>query len=99
MSMINTTTQTHVRSTTLHMPAFVTKRMDAHHVDRIEQLMGGEHVHVWKRQGPGAVMLAGLPLCAIAGLLGGPVASLIMSPVLLGVRYVWWVAVIVARIS
>ena len=57
--MINTTTQTHVRSTTLHMPAFVTKRMDAHHVDRIEQLMGGEHVHVWKRQGPGAVMLAG----------------------------------------
>jgi len=59
MSMINTTTQTHVRSTTLHMPAFVTKRMDAHHVDRIEQLMGGEHVHVWKRQGPGAVMLAG----------------------------------------
>ena len=47
----------------------------------------------------GAVMLAGLPLCAIAGLLGGPVASLIMSPVLLGVRYVWWVAVIVARIS
>jgi CAI-1 autoinducer synthase len=33
--------------------------MDAHHIDRIEQLMGGEHVHVWKRQGPGAVMLAG----------------------------------------
>jgi CAI-1 autoinducer synthase len=33
--------------------------MDAHHVTRIEQLMGGEHVHVWKRPGPGAVMLAG----------------------------------------
>lgn len=59
MSMINATTQTNARSTTLRMPAFVTKRMDAHHVDRIEQLMGGEHVHVWKRQGPGAVMLAG----------------------------------------
>ena len=59
MSMINTTTQSIARSHTLHMPAFVTKRMDAHHVDRIEQLMGGEHVHVWKRQGPGAVMLAG----------------------------------------
>jgi len=59
MSMINTTTQVTTRSNSLHMPAFVTKRMDAHHVDRIEQLMGGEHVHVWKRQGPGAVMLAG----------------------------------------
>jgi CAI-1 autoinducer synthase len=41
------------------MPSFVTGRMDAHHVTRIEQLMGGEHVHVWKRPGPGAVMLAG----------------------------------------
>jgi len=59
MSTLNTTTQINARSTTLRMPAFVTKRMDAHHVDRIEQLMGGEHVHVWKRQGPGAVMLAG----------------------------------------
>jgi CAI-1 autoinducer synthase len=59
MSMINTTTQIAARSNPLRMPAFVTKRMDAHHVDRIEQLMGGEHVHVWKRQGPDAVMLAG----------------------------------------
>ena len=47
----------------------------------------------------GAVMLAGLPLCAVAGLVGGPIASMVMSPVLLGVRYVWWVAVIVARLS
>ena len=47
----------------------------------------------------GAVMLAGLPMCAVAGLVGGPIASMVMSPVLLGVRYVWWVAVIVARIS
>ena len=47
----------------------------------------------------GAVMLAGLPLCTFAGLVGGPIASIVMAPVLLGVRYVWWVAAIIARIS
>jgi CAI-1 autoinducer synthase len=56
--MLNTN-QIIARPATLRMPAFVTRRMDAHHVTRIEQLMGGEHVHVWKRPGPGAVMLAG----------------------------------------
>lgn len=40
----------------------------------------------------GAVMLCGLPICIVAGLLGGTVASLITLPLLLGVRYVWWVA-------
>lgn len=54
-----TKVQNNVRPAGLRMPAFVTRRMDEHHVNRIEQLMGGEHVHVWKRQGPGAVMLAG----------------------------------------
>jgi len=54
-----TTKQINARRATLHMPSFVTRRMDAHHITRIEQLMGGEHVHVWKRPGPGAVMLAG----------------------------------------
>jgi CAI-1 autoinducer synthase len=58
MTML-TTNQINARRATLHMPSFVTRRMDAHHVTRIEQLMGGEHVHVWKRPGPGAVMLAG----------------------------------------
>jgi CAI-1 autoinducer synthase len=56
---LSTTTQVHTRTAALHMPSFVTGRMDAHHVTRIEQLMGGEHVHVWKRPGPGAIMLAG----------------------------------------
>lgn len=46
----------------------------------------------------GAVMLCGLPLCIAAGLVGGPIASLLVAPLLLGVRYVWWVAVIVARL-
>ncbi|CAH0294837.1 CAI-1 autoinducer synthase [Massilia sp. Bi118] len=59
MSTVNTIQIKSRPTTGLHMPAFVTRRMDAHHVTRIEQLMGGEHVHVWKRQGPGAVMLAG----------------------------------------
>src|SRR4051812_18143991 len=51
--------QTLVAPAALRLPSFVSRRMDAHHVGRIEQLMGGEHVHVWKRPGPGAVMLAG----------------------------------------
>ncbi|MBM3729838.1 MAG: ComEC/Rec2 family competence protein [Actinobacteria bacterium] len=46
----------------------------------------------------GAVMLAGLPLCLVAGLVGQPVASLLTAPLLLGVRWVWWVAEIVARL-
>jgi CAI-1 autoinducer synthase len=54
-----TTNSINVRSATLSMPSFVTRRMDAHHIGRIEQLMGGEHVHAWQRPGPGAVMLAG----------------------------------------
>ena len=58
MTML-TTNQINARRATLHMPSFLTRRMDAHHITRIEQLMGGEHVHVWKRPGPGAVMLAG----------------------------------------
>ena len=46
----------------------------------------------------GAVMLCGLPLCVAAGLVGGPVAGLLTSPLRVAVRYVWWVAVIVARL-
>lgn len=46
----------------------------------------------------GVVMLAGLPLCIAAGLVGGPIATLLASPLLLGVRYVWWVAAVVARL-
>jgi CAI-1 autoinducer synthase len=58
-NMTTLTTQINARPATLRMPAFVTRRMDLHHVTRIEQLMGGEHVHVWKRPSAGAVMLAG----------------------------------------
>lgn len=46
----------------------------------------------------GAVMLAGLPLCLVAGLVGGPAAGVLTAPLLLGVRWVWWVAEIVARL-
>lgn len=46
----------------------------------------------------GAVMLAGLPLCLVAGLVGEPIATMLTAPLLLGVRWVWWVAVIVARL-
>lgn len=48
------------------LPSFVTRRMDEHYVTRVEQLLGGEHMHVWKRPGPGAVMLAGNDYLCIA---------------------------------
>jgi CAI-1 autoinducer synthase len=56
---VHTSTQITIRPAALRMPSFVTKRMDEHYVTRVEQLLGGEHMHVWKRPGPGAVMLAG----------------------------------------
>lgn len=48
------------------LPAFVTQRMDEHYVGRVEQLLGGEHMHVWKRPGSGDVMLAGNDYLCIA---------------------------------
>ncbi|WP_296953106.1 alpha-hydroxyketone-type quorum-sensing autoinducer synthase [uncultured Massilia sp.] len=41
------------------LPPFVTRRMDEHYIDRVERLLGGEHMHVWSPPGPGALMLAG----------------------------------------
>lgn len=41
------------------MPEFVTRRMDEHYVTRVQQLLGGEHMHVWKPAGANAIMLAG----------------------------------------
>jgi CAI-1 autoinducer synthase len=41
------------------MPAFVTRRMDEHYVTRVQQLLGGEHLHVWKPAQADAIMLAG----------------------------------------
>lgn len=41
------------------LPAFVTRRMDEHYVTRVQQLLGGEHLHVWKPAQAGAIMLAG----------------------------------------
>ena len=49
------------------MPTFVTKRMDEHYVTRVEQLLGGEHMHVWSPAEAGAVMLAGNDYLCIAG--------------------------------
>ena len=46
----------------------------------------------------GAVMLGGLPLCIASGLVGGVVAEILTSPLLLGVRWVWWCAAVVSRL-
>lgn len=49
------------------MPDFVTRRMDEHYITRVEQLLGGEHLHVWKPAEAGAVMLAGNDYLCISG--------------------------------
>jgi CAI-1 autoinducer synthase len=48
------------------LPHFVTQRMDEHYIGRVEKLLGGEHMHVWKQPGPGAVMLAGNDYLCVA---------------------------------
>ena len=50
----------------LRMPSFVTKRMDEHYVTRVQQLLGGEHMHVWQPAGADAIMLAGNDYLCIA---------------------------------
>lgn len=62
-----------------HMPEFVARRMDEHYVTRVEQLLGGEHMHVWTPPVSGAVMLAGNDYLCIgneAALIGAQVKSL-----------------------
>ena len=49
------------------LPDFVCRRMDGHHVTRIEQLLGGEHPHAWQPAQPGAIYLAGNDYLNIAG--------------------------------
>ncbi|MGZ8304703.1 MAG: alpha-hydroxyketone-type quorum-sensing autoinducer synthase [Telluria sp.] len=75
------------------LPSFVTRRMDEHYVTRVQQLLGGEHLHVWAPAGPGAIMLAGNDYLCISGdtsLLGAQArclqssqAGLLMSSVFL----------------
>jgi CAI-1 autoinducer synthase len=50
---------TPLRPAEQRMPAFVTRRMDEHYVTRVQQLLGGEHLHVWQPAQAGAIMLAG----------------------------------------
>jgi len=49
------------------LPAFVGRRMDEHYVTRVQQLLGGEHLHVWKPAEAGAIMLAGNDYLCISG--------------------------------
>ncbi|MES2316182.1 MAG: alpha-hydroxyketone-type quorum-sensing autoinducer synthase [Pseudomonadota bacterium] len=61
------------------MPAFVARRMDEHYVTRVQKLLGGEHLHVWKPAQAGAIMLAGndyLCISAEAALLSAQARSL-----------------------
>lgn len=59
--------QTITSSAAHHMPQYVTRRMDEHYVTRIEKLLGGEHMHVWKPVGAAPIMLAGNDYLCLAG--------------------------------
>ncbi|HEY5801847.1 MAG TPA: alpha-hydroxyketone-type quorum-sensing autoinducer synthase [Burkholderiaceae bacterium] len=37
----------------------VDQRMDEHYVKRVQQLLGGEHMHAWRKAGPDTILLAG----------------------------------------
>jgi CAI-1 autoinducer synthase len=75
------------------LPNFVTRRMDEHYITRVQQLLGGEHMHVWSPAPADAVMLAGNDylciaaeralLAAQAGCLQGNQGGLLMSSVFL----------------
>lgn len=48
------------------LPAFVSARMDEHYIDRIEKLLGGEHMHQWRAPGPDAIYLSSNDYLCIA---------------------------------
>ncbi|WP_211463377.1 alpha-hydroxyketone-type quorum-sensing autoinducer synthase [Collimonas silvisoli] len=48
------------------LPAFVSTRMDEHYIDRIERLLGGEHLHKWCAPGPNAIYLSSNDYLCIA---------------------------------
>ena len=49
-----------------NLPAFVCRRMDEYYVTRVQQLLGGEHLHVWAPAKANAIMLAGNDYLCIA---------------------------------
>lgn len=48
------------------LPAFVSERMNEHYIDRIEKLLGGEHLHQWRSPGPDAIYLSSNDYLCIA---------------------------------
>ncbi|MFJ2987324.1 alpha-hydroxyketone-type quorum-sensing autoinducer synthase [Collimonas sp. NPDC087041] len=48
------------------LPAFVSTRMDEHYIDRVEKLLGGEHMHKWCPPGPNAIYLSSNDYLCIA---------------------------------
>ncbi|NNM68909.1 MAG: quorum-sensing autoinducer synthase [Gallionella sp.] len=48
------------------LSAFINARMDEHYIDRIQKLLGGEHMHEWSQPRPEAVYLASNDYLCIA---------------------------------
>ena len=61
------------------LPDYIVRRMDAHHITRIEKLLGGQHPHAWQPTPAHAIFLAGndyLSIAAEPALVAAQVASL-----------------------
>jgi CAI-1 autoinducer synthase len=67
MSNAIATARTRAISAEHFMPDYVSCRMDAHYVTRIEQLLGGEHPHAWQPTPEGAIFLAGNDYLCLGG--------------------------------
>lgn len=59
-------TEANVFAAEHRLPDFINRRMDAHHITRIEQLLGGQHPHAWQATPPEAIFLAGNDYLCIA---------------------------------
>ena len=67
MSHLSTSATLPAATAEQQLPAFVRQRMDEHYVERIEKLLGGQHLHEWQAMPADAVMLAGNDYLNIAG--------------------------------
>ena len=93
LTAINHTAHAHRPAAEHILPNFVTRRMDEHYITRVQQLLGGEHLHVWAPAPQDAVMLAGNDYLCISGqrellqaqtaALSGTPAGMLMSSVFL----------------
>ncbi len=83
MPLTNATTKQVHKSAEQRLPLFVRTRMDSHYIDRIQNLLGGEHMHEWRPPGPASIYLASNDYLCIAAepeLVQAQISSLAKGP-------------------